>query len=119
MEAEVIYYCEDYENVNFAALSEYFGKPEDVANDFLSEIGINSVSGSHKRKQFIQLAVIMLLFSVVLVFVATEIYANYKQQKALDGHFIESITYEGDIASYATIPVYLTETFESSTDLEE
>jgi len=31
LEAEVIYYCEDHDNVDFSILSACFGKPEDIA----------------------------------------------------------------------------------------
>lgn len=113
MEAEVIYYCEDHDYVDFAALSDHFGFPEDVAKDFLSELGINAVNKSNKSKQYILYFIALVAVCVIIFAAVVETYANYKQQKALDVHYIESITYEGDVEQYATSPTYWVTTSKS------
>lgn len=55
----------------------------------------------------------------IAVFVAVvEIYTYYQQQQVLDGFYVESITYEEDVAPYVINPSYLTDDFndEISTD---
>lgn len=112
MEAEVIYYCEDHDDVNFSDLLKYFGEPEDIARDFLSEVGISSISNADKKKQhLLNITGILLLVSIALAAIAT-IYTNYKQQQVLDIHYVEEITYEDDVTPHASNPVYFVETFE-------
>ena len=111
LEAEVIYYCEDHDNVNFSVLSEHFGTPDDIANDFLSELGMGVNSNANKPKQYVLYLAVALLFIIIAWTAIGEIYTNYKQQQALDIYYIEEITFEGDVAPYATDPVYLAETF--------
>ena len=111
MEAEVIYYCEDHNDVNFSSLTKYFGDPEDVARDFLSELGESTLTKSNDIKQHL-IRIALLIVIVVIIFVAgIRIYTDYKQQQALDGFYIEEITYEGDVAPYTSDIVYFSETF--------
>lgn len=97
MEAEVIYYCEDHDSADFNELSESFGSPEEIANDFLSELGAKSINKANLTKQRIQYACIIFFVTTIILVSGIKIYTAYKQQKALDVHYIESITYEGDI----------------------
>ena len=93
LEAEVIYYCEDHDNVDFAILSEYFGSPDDVARDFLAELGESTLSETIDNKQrLIRIAIL-----IVIVVAGVSIYTDYKQQQALDTYYIESITQEGPL----------------------
>ena len=111
LEAEVIYYCEDHNDVNFSSLTKYFGDPEDVARDFLSELGESTLTKSNDIKQHL-IRIALLIVIVVIIFVAgIRIYTDYKQQQALDGFYIEEITYEGDVAPYTSDIVYFSETF--------
>lgn len=112
MEAEVIYYCEDHDDVDFAMLSECFGNPEDVANDFLSEIGVQAVNTSNRTKQYILCFFISLAVVITIIAAVLETYTNYKQQQALDGYFVESITYVGELSPGATSPTYEVEYFD-------
>ena len=112
MEAEVIYYCEDHDHVDLAILSEYFGSPDDVAKDFLSEIGIQAANTSDRTKQHVFYFLVSLAVIVFIFTAAVETYTNYKQQQALDGYFVESITYVGELSSGATSPTYEVEYFD-------
>lgn len=108
MEAEVIYYCEDHDDVDFTTLSECFGKPEDVAKDFLSELGGSVVIKTTSiKRRILFLAALIVMIGVACV----GIHTWYIQHKLLDIQYVESVTYEGDTSSYATSPDLWTETF--------
>ncbi len=109
MESEVGYYCEDYNDVNFAMLSAHFGNPEDVARDFIAELGESTITKSNSVKQrLLHLTFAVLILAAVLV-ASMVTYTHYKQQQTLDVHYIESITYEADLSSGATGPTYWVE----------
>lgn len=118
LEAEVIYYCEDHDYVDLAILSEYFGAPDDVAKDFLSEIGIEAANTTNRTKQHVFYFIVSLAVIVIILAAAVEIYTNYKQQQALDGYFVESITYEENVAPYVTSPSYWTDSFGNDNNTE-
>lgn len=113
LEAEVIYYCEDHDDVDFVALSECFGSPEEIASDFLSELGANSINRATLAKQRAQYAAILILVITIVLVSGIIIYTAYKQQQALDVHYIESITYEGDVAPHIDGSTYWIDQFES------
>ena len=112
MEAEVIYYCEDHEDVDFSALLQHFGLPEDVAKDFLSEIGANSVSNSYRVKQQLLYFIALFVFVAIVLAASSEIYANYRQEQVFDGYYIESITYEGELTPDVTGAPYVADYFD-------
>ena len=111
LEAEVIYYCEDHENVDYTTLLECFGKPEDIAKDFLAELGGYAAIELTSAKRRI-LFIITLIAMIVVI--CAGVHTWYLQLKLLDVQYVESITYEGDISSYATSPDLWTETFGSN-----
>lgn len=108
MEAEVIYYCEDHNDVDLATLSKYFGKPEDVAKDFLSELGESAAVEASSIKQKI---IYFLITIVAIVVVGIAIHISYLQHTLLDVQYIESITYEGELTTDVTGPTYAQESF--------
>lgn len=108
MEAEVIYYCEDHNDVDLATLSKYFGKPEDVAKDFLSELGESAAVEASSIKQKI---IYFLITIVAIVVIGIAIHISYLQHTLLDGQYIESITYEGELTTDITGPTYEQESF--------
>lgn len=112
MEAEVVYYCEDHDYVDFSILSEHFGNPEDIARDFLSELGESTLTRTNNVKQHFIHFTILIVFLLAIIVAGVSIYTDYKQQQALDVYYIEEITYEGDVTPYASNPVYFAETFE-------
>ena len=116
MEAEVIYYCEDHDDVDFVTLSECFGSPEEVANDFLSELGANTIHKASLIRRRVMYLIAILVASITILIAGVEIYIFYQQQQVLDVHYIESITYEENIEQYSTAPVYWSAT--SSNDNE-
>lgn len=106
LEAELIYYCEDHDDVDFVALSECFGSPEEVANDFLSELGANTINKASLIRRRVMYLIAILVASVTILIAGVEIYIFYQQQQVLDVHYIESITYEENIEQYTTAPIY-------------
>ena len=119
LESEIIYYCEDHENVDFAALAECFGYPDDVANDFLSELGANTINkASLIRQRFMYLSVFTIVVAT-LIAAGVKIYAAYKQNQALDGYYIESITYEGELFDSSTSSTYATDIYYSEEEISD
>ena len=92
LEAEVIYYCEDHDDVDITMLFEHFGKPEDISQEFLSELSADAVlksNSSIRRFMFFGITI------TIVLLIGVGIHAYYTQQKLLDGQYIETITYEG------------------------
>lgn len=118
LEDEVFLYCEDHEEMEMAGLTAHFGTPEEVANNFLTELA-PAVRWKYERiRQRVFYAAIAIVLAAALLVTAMEGYTNIKQQKILDGHYIESITYEGDVAPYVTGPTYAVEHFSSDENSE-
>ena len=112
LEGEIIYYCEDHDNVDIVTLSNHFGTPEEVADDFLSELGINEVTKSNQiRKRLLHFVATIIILAIIL-FAAVEIHAYYIQQQFWDSYFIESITYESESILDLT-PTYAVEDYYS------
>lgn len=108
MEAEVIYYCEDYDDVGFTTLVERFGTPENVAKDFLSELGENAATEAYSIKR----KVLYLCVAIIIVIgIGAVLHTSYVQHTLLDIQYVESITSDGNIATYATAPIYSSESF--------
>lgn len=115
MEAEVIYYCEDHNDVDFATLSKYFGKPEDVAKDFLSELGESAAVEASSNKQKL---IYFLITIVSIVVVGLAIHISYLQHALPDVQYIESITYEGELSPGATSEAYKSEYYYSEEEIQ-
>ena len=118
MEAEVIYYCEDHENVDFAALAECFGQPDEVANDFLSELGSKTINKASLIRRRVMYLSVFTIVMATLIAAGVKIYAAYKQQQALEGYYIESITYEGELSPGATSKTYESEYYYSEEEIQ-
>lgn len=114
MENEVFLYCEENDAIDMAALIDQFGSPEELANDFLPEIKINAVNGFIHAKHRLFSFLVILIAAVILLALCAEVYLSYRRQQALNGQYIESITYEGDDTPYITGPTYSAEHHSSS-----
>lgn len=112
LEDEIVYYCEDHDNVDIVTLSNHFGTPEDVADDFLSELGINEVTTSNQIRKRLLYFVATIIILAIILFAAVEIHSYYIQQQFLDSYFIESITYESESILDVT-PTYAVEDYYS------
>lgn len=111
LEDEVDFFCEDFDGVDFAALEKRFGKPEDVAKEFLSELGGSALTKANRfQRSLAYLFIIVVITAAILAF-GVSVYTDYKQQKALDSYYVESITYEGELSPGATSPTYEAEFF--------
>lgn len=117
LEAEVIYYCEDHDQVNLATLSNYFGNPEDVARDFLSELGESALIKSNSIKFRLRSITIAIIIVATFLILGLKIFISYKQQQVLDGYYVESITYEGELSPGATSPTYIVDYYHSEDDI--
>ena len=105
--------------MDFAALAECFGYPDDVANDFLSELGANTINkASLIRQRFMYLSVFTIVVAT-LIAAGVKIYAAYKQNQALDGYYIESITYEGELFDSSTSSTYATDIYYSEEEISD
>ena len=114
LEAEVIYYCEDHDGVDFTILSEAFGSPEEVANDFLSELGGSLATRTNVfTKRFIYIIATV----ITILAVGISIHTYYVQHKLSNVEYIESITYEGELTPNATSSTYAVEYYYSEDDI--
>lgn len=111
LEDEVDFFCEDFDGVDFSILSERFGTPDDVAREFLTELGLEVVSSASRKRQHILYFAVSVIFLIAVFSAVVEIYTNYQQKQALDGYYVESITYEEDVTPYVISPSYLTDDF--------
>lgn len=94
LEAEVIYYCEDHDDVDITILFERFGKPEDISQEFLSELSTDTVLKSNTSiRRFIFFGITITI--VLLIGVGIHVY--HTQQRLLDSQYIETITYKNSI----------------------
>lgn len=106
MEAEVIYYCEDHDYIDLATLSEHFGNPEDVAREFLSELGESSLIRSDSIKYRLRNTAIVIIVVASFIVLGLKLAISFKQKQVLDGHYIESITYDSELTPDITGPTY-------------
>lgn len=95
------------------ALIEQFGPPEDLAGDFLPEVNVGAVNAFMQMKRRILVLISAVVIAAIVLVSGAKIYTCYKQQ-ILDGYYIESITYEGDVTPYVTGPTYFVEHFSGS-----
>lgn len=92
--------------MDFAALEKRFGKPDDVAKEFLSELGESALTKANSIKHKLACFFIIVVITAVVLACGISVYADYKQQQALDSYYIESITYERELSPGATSPTY-------------
>ena len=111
MEDEVFLYCEEHNDSDIDVLINQFGSPEEVANEFLAELGISTINKSNQMKRRVLFLAAIIVITAIALVSATEIYTRYKQQQVLDGYYIDSITYEGDITPYISGPTYSADYF--------
>lgn len=104
-------YCEDHSNIDIDELSVHFGSPEEVANDFLSELGTSALNKANSiGRSILYLASIFVIIGIILI-TTIEIYTFCEQQKKPDVYFNEAITYEGELSPAVTGSPYWIDAF--------
>ena len=104
-------YCEDHSNVDIDGLSARFGSPEEVANDFLSELGTSGLNKANSiGRSILYLASIFVIIGIILI-AAIEIYTFYEQQQKPDVYFNEAVTYEEELSPAVTGATYWIDEF--------
>ena len=112
LEDEVFLYCEDHGNVDIDGLSERFGSPEEVANDFLSELGTSALNKANSiGRSILYLTSIFVIIGIILI-ATIEIYTFYEQQKMPDVYFNEAVTYEEELSPAVTGSTYWIDEFD-------
>lgn len=93
LEDEVFLYCEDHEEMEMAGLTAHFGTPEEVANNFLTELA-PAVRWKYERnkRRVLYAAVGIFLITIFLIF-AMKLHTYVKQQDIVNGYYVETITY--------------------------
>lgn len=89
-----------------AGLTARFGTPEEVANNFLTELEPRVMWKYERIRRRVLYAVAAIVLIAVLLITAMETYTNIRQQQVLDIHYVESITYKSDVLPEATGPTY-------------
>ena len=96
-------YCEEHPDATEEALCCRFGTPEDVAADFVEDLGGSIAVNIQRRRSRIATALIVLLVLIAGAVTARQIWI---QQLLLDFHWVESITYEADELPEYTGTIY-------------
>ena len=109
-------YCEEHPDATEEALCRRFGAPEDVAADFVEDLGGSIAVNIQRRRNRIVTAVIVVLVLVAGAVTARQIWI---QQLLLDFHWVESITYEADEPLEEPDEIYWSVTFTSPPETEE
>ncbi len=109
-------YCEEHPDATEEALCRRFGTPEDVAADFVEDLGGSIAVNVQRRRNRIVTAVIVVLVLVAGAVTARQIWI---QQLFLDSYWVESITYEADKPLEEPGEIYWSVTFTSPPETEE
>lgn len=109
-------YCEEHPDATEEALCRRFGTPEDVAADFVEDLGGSIAVNIQRRRTRIVTALIVLLVLVAGAVTARQIWI---QQLFLDSYWVESITYEADKPLEEPGEIYWSVTFTSPSETEE
>ena len=109
-------YCEEHPDATEEELCRRFGTPEDVAADFVEDLGGSIAVNIQRRRNRIVTAVIVVL---VLVAGAVTVRQIWIQQLLLDMHWVESITYIADEPLEEPDEIYWSVTFTSPPETEE
>ena len=109
-------YCEEHPDASEEELCRRFGTPEDVAADFVEDLGGSIAVNVQRRRNRIVTAVIVVLVLVAGAVTARQIWI---QQLFLDSYWVESITYEADKPLEEPGEIYWSVTFTSPPETEE
>lgn len=109
-------YCEEHPDATEEALCRRFGTPEDVAADFVEDLGGSIAVNIQRRRNRIVTAVIVVLVLVAGAVTARQIWI---QQLFSDSYWVESITYEADKPLEEPGEIYWSVTFTSPPETEE
>lgn len=116
LDEDVDEYCEEHPDATEEALCRRFGAPEDVAADFVEDLGGSIAVNIQRRRNRIVTAVIVVLVLVAGAVTARQIWI---QQLFLDFRWVESITYEADEPLEEPDEIYWSVTFTSPPETEE
>lgn len=116
MSEDIEEYCEEHPDATEEALCRRFGTPEDVAADFVEDLGGSIAVNVQRRRNRIVTAVIVVLVLVAGAVTARQIWI---QQLFLDSYWVESITYEADKPLEEPGEIYWSVTFTSPPETEE
>ena len=109
-------YCEEHPDATEEELCRRFGTPENVAVDFVEDLGGSIAVNIQRRRNRIVTAVIVVL---VLVAGAVTVRQIWIQQLFLNSYWVESITYEADEPLEEPDEIYWSVTFTSPPETEE
>ena len=112
LEDEVFLYCEDHGDVDENALIDKFGSPQEIAHNFLNELGPDAIGKSFvvKRRALIAVVCIVLVALILVAIIGMCVYIM--REHFTDPHYVDSITYEEIIISDSTAPTYWADEFD-------
>lgn len=93
---ETACFCEDADRADLQTLCEQFGSPAEVAEEFLSELGQQTVERCVTRRKKILCATLAIVAAALIAAGALGIQSRQLQQKLSEEEFIASITYNDE-----------------------
>lgn len=94
LENEMQFFCSDHNGADFATLSEQFGPPDEMAEEFLSQLGEQAVLRCSRTRRKLQVLTIGVILTAVAFAVLIGVQITSLQQQLPEGEFIAAITYE-------------------------
>ena len=94
LEMEALYFCSEHEDADVNMLYAQFGSPEEVADEFLSELNERTVEYYNSKSKRILRFTMAVLFAAAAVLTVLGVRKYNLQKKLTAEEFIASITYE-------------------------
>lgn len=105
LEDEVFFYCDDHNDASEDQLREQFGSPEDVAQEFLSEVWMQAVK-RYKNSQWKLLCLIAgILFMLFLFAAVLGVRTQRLKQQLPNEEIVAAITYEEESDGFSWFPL--------------
>lgn len=101
---EVYFFCEDHGDVNTNSIQERFGRPEDVAQAFLLEVGPKTVKWCNTVRRWILFIIIAILLPMISLASYLEIRVQMLQHQFPNEEHVAYIMYEDTWAESTLFP---------------
>lgn len=105
LEAEVLFYCDDHSDASEDQLRKQFGSPDDVAQEFLSEVGIRAVKQYNNSQRNLWSLIAGILFVVILFASVLGVRTQLLKQQLPNEEIVAAIIYETESDGFSWFPL--------------